>query len=509
MRGVAGSSPALPTSATTAAGTDDGKGALRIIHPRRRRIVMNLLDLLYACGAVVLSPIWARKARGDWRQRFGHIPPLPPPADNRKRILLHAVSVGEVNALRGLAPMLVCGDGGAAADSAGSALDVVVSAGTDTGVARARSLFEGSPHMHVVRYPLDFSSSVRRFLNAVRPDAVALVELELWPNFIRECQRRNIPVGVVNGRLSARSFRGYQRARPLLRSTFSRLTFAAVQDETYARRFEAMGVPADRVLVTGSMKWDAARIEDEVDGASELAAALGIDRNRPLIVAGSTGPLPDKPPREDRPYGTMYSRAGCAFVAHGHKRDTALPDLPYPAEEALLHAACPEGVQLLCAPRRPERFEEAFLAMGGEGRCIRRSSGTRAAPGTDRFLLDTIGELRAAYALADVVVIGRSFGALYGSDPIEPVALGKPVLCGPRMSDFDSSMAPLLEARGILQLGAGELAETLARLINDPEERHAIADRGRGVILAQRGATARHAALIRTLLPPAPSDPRP
>jgi 3-deoxy-D-manno-octulosonic-acid transferase len=169
------------------------------------------------------------------------------------------------------------------------------------------------------------------------------------------------------------------------------------------------------------------------------------------------------------------------------------------AEEALLAAVCPEGVQLLCAPRKPERFEEAFAALGGPQRCGRRSTGQPAEKGTTRFLLDTIGELRAAYALADVVVIGRSFGAQYGSDPIEPVALGKAVVCGPRMSDFDSSMGPLLEGRGIVQVGAGALAETLARLVASDHERCGLTERGRGVILAQRGATARHAGLIREM----------
>ena len=243
------------------------------------------------------------------------------------RVMVHAVSVGEVNALRALVPMLV-----------ESGAEVVVSVGTDTGIARARELFESEKtpagsRAIVVRYPLDFSRSVKRFLDAVKPTVVGLVELELWPNFIRECGRRGIPVSVINGRLSARSFKGYRRVRGILKRTFASLHTAAVQDDAYAERFRAMGVSPERCVITGSMKWDSAKIEraEDVAGASELAREMGIDRTRPLIVAGSTGP----------------------------------------GEEALLHAACPKGVQLLCAPRKPERFDDAAAGMPGCSRATR------------------------------------------------------------------------------------------------------------------------------------------
>src|SRR5262249_24344879 len=154
---------------------------------------------------------------------------------------------------RGLVPLL-----------AGRA-DVVVSAGTDTGVNRARQLF-GKGAAAVVRYPLDFSWAVERFLDAVKPDLVALVELEVWPNFVAACARRGIPVVVINGRLSARPFRGYRRIKRWIGKSFAKLTRAAVQDETYAHRFRDMGAPPDRILVTDSMKWDAAKIEDGVPG---------------------------------------------------------------------------------------------------------------------------------------------------------------------------------------------------------------------------------------------------
>lgn len=404
---------------------------------------MNALDAAYAALAVATWPAWGLKRRKGWDERLGKIEALG--SKSRPRILLHGVSVGEVNALRDLVPILT--------DHA----QVIVSASTDTGIKRATDLF--GPAL-VRRYPLDFSRSVARFLDAVQPDAVALCELELWPNFMHACQQRSIPVGVINGRLSQRSFKGYCRARFLLHKTFARLTFAAVQDQVYADRFVHMGVPAAAVHITGTMKWDTAKLTDDVPESIPLAQALGIDRTRPLIVAGSTGP----------------------------------------GEEALLHEACPPGVQLLCAPRKPERFDEAAQALPG---CSRRSrSTTPTTPGTSqhRFLLDTIGELRAAYALADIAVVGRSFGNLHGSDPIEPVALGRPTIIGPRYGDFTAVVNALKDAGGLQVIDAGNLRTTLGQLLDQPDLRAQMAQRGRACIRAHQGATTKHAEMILTAL---------
>ncbi|MCC6660976.1 MAG: hypothetical protein IT437_08830 [Phycisphaerales bacterium] len=426
---------------------------------------MNRLDLLYLPLAAATAPVWARKSRADWGQRFGRIAPVQPRREagghgSPHRLLIHAVSVGEVNALRTLVPLLLAdparrdGHGGTRPAADCRATQVIVSVGTDTGIARARDLFGTT--CDVVRYPLDFSWSVRRFMNAVRPDAVALVELELWPNFIAECRRRSVPVCVINGRLSERSFRGYRRLRRFFAPAFGALEFAAVQDPQYAARFEAMGVAPTNCLVTGSMKWDAARIEDPGPGADALAAALGIDRSRPLIVAGSTGP----------------------------------------GEEVLLHRAAPPGVQLLCAPRKPERFGDAAASMPG---CTRRTAGAPAPRPTDRFLLDTIGELRAAYALADVAVIGRSFGDQYGSDPVEPIALGKPTVIGPAVSDFASIVAAFEQDDAIVRATRESLPAVLSTLLADPARRSGLAARGRACIRRCQGASARHRELLLSL----------
>ena len=406
---------------------------------------MNALDFIYSVVALLSAPIWGRKSRQGWDERLARsLPALPSPDPARPRILLHAVSVGEVNALRELVSDL-------SADS-----DVVVSVTTDTGIKRAHALFDDTDHVRVVRAPLDFSGSVRRFLDAVEPGVVGLVELEIWPNFVAACNARSVPVAVINGRLSERSFRGYRVLRPLLRATFARLALACTQDEPYAERFRHMGVDPSRVRVTGNMKWDIAGPVSDRSRGEEIARQMGIDPERPLIIGGST--------------------------AEG--------------EEALLHKACPDGVQLLCAPRRPERFGQASTGLPG---CVHRSDPDLGDAASGRFLLDSVGELSAMYALADVVVLGRSFYAGYGSDPMEPAAMAKPVLIGPNVADFRDAVAALQAASGLQVVEPGELAPVLSALMAEPDARRQMGAAAAACVESRRGASAAHAEALRTL----------
>jgi 3-deoxy-D-manno-octulosonic-acid transferase len=214
------------------------------------------------------------------------------------------------------------------------------------------------------------------------------------------------------------------------------------------------------VHVTGTMKWDAAQISDEVEGASALRREMGIDPARPLIVAGSTAP----------------------------------------EEHALLHQATPPGVQLLCAPRRPEWFDQAAEALPGAIRRTQARHGDIIAPKSQRFLLDTIGELRQAYAIADLIIIGRSFGSLHGSDMMEPAALGKPVIVGPAVSDFRDTVDVMLAGDGIVQTNAAELPRVIADLLADPSRCRQLAINARQVIRAHQGATQRHVVMLWGLL---------
>lgn len=404
-----------------------------------------LTNAVYLAVAAGTAPWWARKARGGWGERFGKIEPLPPKTeDSRLRVMLHTVSVGETNAVRALVSLLT------------PHARVIVTATTDTGLKRAHELYGQT--CDVRRYPLDATFAVRRFLDATRPDVVGLAELELWPNFVKACTSRRVPVAVINGRMSERSFGGYRKLRPVLRSSFAMLAAVGAQDEAYARRFESMGVPPERVHVIGSLKWDSA--PEPVEGgvsakAQALAQELGIDRGRPLLVAGSTGP----------------------------------------GEEALLLEATPQGVQLLCAPRKPERFEEAAMALPG---CVRRSTG--AAGRGELFLLDTLGELGAAYELADVVVVGRSFGPVdgpvQGSDPMEPAALGKPVVTGPAHANFATVVQSLRRAGALRVADADALPEVMRELFGDDGQREAMGRAARSCVLEQRGASGRCAEML-------------
>jgi 3-deoxy-D-manno-octulosonic-acid transferase len=415
-------------------------------------------DLVYLAIAILTSPFWlyrllsTGKWRTDWAGRFGRVKIAPP--DGRPTILIHAVSLGEVNLTRQLVKRL----------EAITNWRIVIASTTNTGFARATELY-AAKHA-VVRSPLDFSFAVRRFLRAVKPDMVALVELEVWPNFVRLSRKLGAPVCVINGRISERSYKRYRLIAPLLRPTFRQL-HAAAQTKDYANRFVAMGVPADRVQVLDTMKWDTAQVVDPTTfpGAAQLAAAMGIDRTRPLIVAGSTAPGEDK----------------------------------------LIIDGCPPHAQLLLAPRKPEWFDDvARLAPAPAPGMVRRTrhpdGATRPVDGQRFFLLDTVGELRKAYALADVAIVGRSFGKLYGSDMMEPIGLGKPTVIGPRYGDFADVMAAFLEADAIVV--TDNPGQAAAELLADPQRSRELAERGRRVILSRQATqpTERHASLLKELM---------
>jgi len=409
-----------------------------------------LVDGVYLVIVLLTMPVWlvrmirTGKIRTDWPARFGRVDPAAHrDSSGRSRVLLHAVSVGEVNAIRGLVATL---------DAQG--VDVVIATTTDTGTRRARSLFQ--QRHHVVRFPFDFSWMNGRFLDRIKPDLVVLVELEVWPNFLGACNRGSIPVLVINGRLTARSRRRYGVIGPLVRGTFRRLAWVGAQDEDYAARFRELGVPEDRVEVGGNMKWDNARCTDGVDGSESLRDDLGIDSDRPLIVAGSTAP----------------------------------------GEHELIRDAIPEGCQLLCVPRKPEWFEGAASALPG---CTRRSTGQ---PGSspDYYLLDTIGELSQAYDLADIAIVGRSFVDLHGSDVTEPIGLGVATVVGPAVEDFRHMVNALVAGCGIRQVDREELSSVIRELMEDEPLRQEMARRGRAVILQQQGATATYAHRIMSMI---------
>lgn len=363
------------------------------------------------------------------------------------RILLHGVSVGEADALEPLARELA---------RSPQRPDVVVSASTATGFARAQALYAGLAP--VVRFPLDFTWMMRRFLDAVEPSLAVLGELELWPSFMDECRRRGTAVAVVNGRLSRRSFRRYGRGRPFVRGMFGQLAMASAQDRLYRDRFVALGVPPDRAVVGGSLKWDAARRAPDPEAADALARDLGLDRNRPLVVAGSTGPG---------------------------------------EEEAIIRTRPPE-CQLLLAPRSQDRWDEvAGLVPGMTRRSLGADGGASRGNGAgnaDVFLLDTIGELPLAYSLADAAFVGRSLGPMGGSNPLEPVALGKPTATGPHCENFREIVSRLVAGGGLV-VSADPMA-VVAGWLADPNTAAQVGRAGRRVLERNRGTARRCARAV-------------
>jgi len=425
-----------------------------------------LANIAYLIAAAAYLPVlvyqmvFQHKNRRGWREKLLGPRFLQPLLQPRRRFWLHGVSLGEINAARQLVARL---------DAHSDDHDLVVSSTTDTGHARACQLYGPD---RVFRYPLDFGWAVSRALRRIDPTLIVLVELEVWFNLVTMAKRRKVPVCVVNGRLTERSCRRLRLLGPLCGRMFRALRWVGAQDEATARRFVSLGVPADRVAVTGSVKWDTATVADRVEGQDELAAALGIDPHRPLWVCGSTGP----------------------------------------AEESLLLDAFERlraehaDLQLALVPRKPERFDEVADMITRRAYSLRRRSrlpdGEKATSTSDDrptvLLGDTMGELRKFYALATVVFVGRSLVPMGGSDPMEVAALGKPIIVGPHMDNF-AAPTRALEADGALCTARNvhELEQELMRFLRHADIAHESGTAGQQVVRAHQGATER---TVQTLL---------
>jgi 3-deoxy-D-manno-octulosonic-acid transferase len=374
---------------------------------------------------------------------------------------LHAVSLGEVNASRTIVEAL---------KYACPACRIVISSTTDTGYMRARALF--AKEHHVTYMPLDISFCIRQAFDRIRPSLCLLMELEVWPHMAAEAYKRSIPIVVINGRISDRSYRRYLAARPFLRGTFSRLTLALVQTDQYAQRFISLGCSPEKVAVTGLLKFDTAQLDQQVEGARELACQLGLDGAR-VWVAGGTGDGEEAQVLEAYRY---------------LKEDTRLA-----------------GLRLVIVPRKPERFDAVADLISAKGLPLARYSlikqgKTCPAPGAV-ILGDTIGDLRRFYSLAAVIFVGRSLVPMGGSDMIEAAAFGRPTIFGPHIENFRQPAQLLLAADGAIQVkDARGLADAVARCLLDEHLAKSIGQRARQTIRDQQGATNRTIAHIIPLL---------
>jgi 3-deoxy-D-manno-octulosonic-acid transferase len=377
---------------------------------------------------------------------------------------LHAVSLGEMSAAAPLARALRL----RFPDMA-----LVVTTATPAGRARAAALFEGEADIRFL--PYDTPGAVRRFLARTRPRAAIIMETELWPNLLRECQRSAIPVLLANARLSLRSVSRYRRFGGLFAGVFRKNLVVAAQSAEDAERFKSIGAAAEQTLVVGNVKFDVGVAAGVVQAGRALRVAFA--GARPVWIAGST---------------------------HAGEEEQLLD-----AHSSLL-TSTPNAV-LLLVPRHKDRFAAVAELLARRGvRFARRSrmaSGEEAPQlpdDTPVLLVDTVGELATLYAAADVAFVGGSLVAVGGHNLLEPAALGLPVLTGP--SHFNGKeIAQLLLARGAaLEVqGAQDLAATLQRLLAAPLLREQIGLIGKEIIAANRGSVARLVALIEPWLPAA------
>lgn len=314
--------------------------------------------------------------------------------------------------------------------------------------------------------PFDHLVCVRRFVRRMRPRALVVMETELWPNLLREARRFGAAVMLANGRLSDKHLQRYERLRGLLRPVVAQLTLAGMQNQEYAERLVALGAPPRVVHVTGNTKFDGVATSIGPHVVADLRAETGLDADRPCVVFGSTRP----------------------------------------GDEALA-AACWKGLrdefpaaQLVIAPRHIERLGET-LAPFDEPLLLRTHVQQGRRPAGERvFVLDTVGDLVRFYALATVAVIGGSFyPGVNGHNPLESAALGVPTVFGPYMRNFVDPARELVEAGGAVQVGDPEgLADTLRRLLADPEERARLSARAGEAVRRNQGATDRTLDLLET-----------
>jgi 3-deoxy-D-manno-octulosonic-acid transferase len=430
-------------------------------------IMFRPLDLAYLLGLATASPwlLYRSLTTGRYRRHplarlLGAVPLTP---SKRPRVWFHGVSVGEVHLLRQVV---------AAFRKRRPDWECIVSATTDTGLDEARRCFD-HPDCKVIAWPLDFSWAVKRALAAVQPRLLVLAEGELWPNMIRAAKARRIPVAVVNGRLSPKSARRYQKLGAFARPMLQAVDLFAVQTDEYADALKSLGVLAAKVAVTGSVKYDGLTGDRDNARTAELGRLFAIDGGDLVWVVGST-----QPPEE---------KVALAIWQQARKRFKRL--------------------RLVLVPRQKDRFDEVADLVRRKGLPLVRRSWLKDAPLTSRdavVLVDTIGELGAVWGLADVAFVGGSLdGKRGGQNMLEPAAYGAAVVFGPHVWNFRDAAGRLVREGGAVQVAdAAALEGTVLELLADGRKRKALGTTARRLVLAQQGATQRTLEALDFLLGP-------
>ena len=420
--------------------------------------------LAYCAVAPVLAYLWWRGRKDPgyrlrWRERLG-LQGLP--LQQQGGVVLHCASVGEVIAARPLIEQLLAEPGWS---------PLLLTCSTPTG---SRMIAQQYGDRVVHRYfPLDLSGATFRFLRAAQPRLVLLLERELWPNFLHRAQQLDIPVVLVNARLSLRSAAGYTRWRGLMAPALATLRLVCAEDAATAGRFRALGIAAERIQITGNIKSDI-RVDPVL--RAKIAALRLTLAQRPVLTAGST---------------------------HGGE-DEALID----AFKAHLET-CPTTL-LILVPRHPERFAVVGQLLARSGlRFARHSLGQQPGADTQVLLGDTLGDLMLWYGVANACFVGGSLIARGGHNPLEVLCLDKPLMAGPHTANFEFMYSALQNADGILLAAdASAVFAHFERLSRDPDAARALAARGFAFYQRMAGATTRTMALLRERVPPLHPAPK-
>lgn len=418
------------------------------------------MRFLYNCIIYLTLPIafarlwWRGKKtpayRKRWAERLGFVKPIPPHG-----LFIHAVSLGETIAATELIQTI---------QKRRPDLPITITNMTPSGSAQVQKIF--GDQVTNVFLPYDTPGAVKRFLNRVKPIAVMIIETELWPNLLRACKQRNIPILLANARLSERSANGYRRLGALTQQMMENLTLVAAQNKTDGARFIQLGLAADKLIITGSIKFDITLPQSLIEQGHSLRQQLG-GTKRPVWIAAST----------------HIGEEQIILEAFKIIRKT-LPDCA-----------------LILVPRHSDRFASvANLCEKAGFQISRHSEKNSASITTDIYLGDTFGEMFLFYAAADIAFVGGSFVPVGGHNVIEPAALALPIITGPHLHNF-SLISQTLETAGALKQvqTAEQLAEEALLLWQNPKLRHDRGQAANSVVAENQGALKKHVEILEQL----------
>ncbi len=420
-----------------------------------------ILILLGILPVYLLSPKKIAKYRQSLKPRLGII------SDQLRQVLianqgkwlwLHAVSVGEVNAVIPLVRRI---------KEKHPDLPILVSTVTETGQQLAIKRLEAVTGA-IIYFPLDFSWIAGRIINLVQPRLFVMAETEIWPNFLHQLRLHNIPAVIINGRISAKSFHGYCKIIPFIRRVLADIAFFSMRTQEDAERILALRADPKQVNVTGNIKFDGLLRPPEESERVRMLTALGIPENAPVLVAGSTHSGEEKP------------------LLHAYRK-------------LLANFA---NLRLIIVPRHLDRLGEIERLISQAGfKFIRKSNINGKNPPKTVIIVDSIGELAMLYGISSLAFVGGSFVPKGGQNILEPAALGKPVLFGPHMDNFQEERYLILSAQAGIQVAdADELADHAARLLADPQLAGQLGNNALNMVEQNRGATARTIGIIERYL---------